>query len=237
MDKSYEHSPEIDSILYYLKSDIRHDMNLLPRPFIVEFDGMPSCGKTTLVKKLETYFRHHGLSVFTPQESAEAIRHVPRITPEYNMRTALYTIQIIMDMSWNHTYDLILLDRGIFDCVCWADYCYDKHMITEKQKNTLKQYYLLPMFTDKIDCAVVMICEPEVALEREKNIELVAPHGFTTRQRLHEFYRRSRDLFVQNVLAYPQLHLLDTTNLTLQEMLCQAKDIVLNRINNNIKTA
>lgn len=237
MEQEHEGDHHIAGILHHLHANMRRDMTLLPRPFIVEFDGMPSCGKTTVIKELDKYFRHNGLHVFTPQEGAERARHVPRTTPEYNIRIVLSIAQMIIDMSWTHAYDLILLDRGMFDYLCWTDYMKDKRMITDKQADTLKQFYLLPMFTEKIDCAVVMICDPHIARKREQNLELSQKHGFTTLQSLHEFYARSKSLFTQYVLAYPQLRLFDTTELTKQEMCKHAKDIVLQRLSDKIKTA
>lgn len=237
MKQGDEDDHRITQILHHLKSDVRHDMALLARPFIIEFDGMPSCGKTTVIKELNKYFRHNGLRVCAPQEGAEAVCHIPRTTPEYNIRIALYTISMIMDLSWNHTYDLILLDRGIFDFLCWTDYMYDKNMITDEQAKTLTQFYLLPSFTEKRDCAVVMICDPKIALEREKNLELSKKSGFTTIESLHEFYNRSFGLFIDRAPIYSSLQLLDTTTLTRQKMTQCAKDIVLDRLSHKIKTA
>lgn len=237
MKQGDEDDHRITQILHHLKSDVRHDMALLARPFIIEFDGMPSCGKTTVIKELNKYFRHNGLRVCAPQEGAEAVCHIPRTTPEYNIRIALYTISMIMDLSWNHTYDLMLLDRGIFDFLCWTDYMYDKNMITVEQAETLKQFYLLPSFTEKIDCAVVMICDPKTALEREKNLELSEKSGFTTIESLHEFHHRSCKLFITHAPMYPQLELLDTSGLTPQKMIQYAKNIVLDQLFKKIKTA
>lgn len=119
-----EYDQRIAELLSDLRLDLRHNMQPLPRPFIVEFDGMPSSGKTTIIRALDKYFRHNGWCVLPPQEGAQVIRHIPRSASpaQYNIRTALYGIQKIMDVSYTHTYDILLLDRGIFDASCWVEY-------------------------------------------------------------------------------------------------------------------
>ena len=96
-----QYDQRIAGLLSDLHLDLRHNIQPPPRPFIVEFDGMPSSGKTTIIRALDKYFRHNGWCVLPPQEGAQTIRHIPRHVAlgQYNIRTALYSIQKIMDES------------------------------------------------------------------------------------------------------------------------------------------
>lgn len=175
---SANHDPRVDQLLNGLHPNLRHNMELLPRPFIVEFDGMPSSGKTTIIRELDTYFRHNGWRVFSPQECAQAMRHIPRTAlAEYNIRNALYTIQMIMDAAWTHAYDLLLLDRGIFDCSIWVEYLHRHDWIGANEGSALNLFYLLPFFTDKIDCALVVVCDTDVAFKRKQATQISIPKG------------------------------------------------------------
>src|SRR3989338_10083226 len=105
--------------LSYIDIETRRNHNVLPRPFFIEITGTPSAGKTTTIKELDKFFRRMGFRVLCPQEGAEVIRHIERTTPLYNIRTGLYALQILIDLSHGHQYDIVIFDRCIFYSFCW----------------------------------------------------------------------------------------------------------------------
>lgn len=235
MDTEYDQ--RITQLLHGLRLDLRRSMQPPMPPFIVEFDGMPSSGKTTIIRALDKYFRHNDWCVLPPQEGAQAIRHIPRTASlaQYNIRTALYSIQKIIDTFWTHTYDILLLDRGIFDASCWVEYLHQHNLLTDSEKNVLNLFYLLPCFTQKIDCALVVVCDPDVAFKRVKAMQISNDIGFTSPRSLKNLYEQSCDLYQRYNHIYPQLKLLDTTSLTPREMVQRAADIVLSTLSCGIK--
>lgn len=234
MDTEYDQ--RIAKLLDGLRLDLRRNMQPPSRPFTVEFDGMPSSGKTTIIRALDKYFRHNGWRVFPPPEGAQVIRHIPRASlAQYNIRTALYSIQKIMDVSYTHMYDILLLDRGIFDASCWVEYLHQRGLLTDSEKNALNLFYLLPCFTQKIDCALVVVCNPDAAFERVKAMQISDDMGFTNPRSLKSLYEQSCELYGQYRHAYPQLQLLDTTSLKPREMVQRAADIVLSTLSCSIK--
>lgn len=225
-------------ILDFLRPDMRYNFTALPRPFVVEFDGMPSCGKTTVIKEVDTYFRRNDFRVFTPQEGAQVVRHIPRNTPEYNIRTALYIIHVLMDVSWGHTYDLVLLDRGIFNSLVWLDYWHEKNLLDNEQKDLLTRFYLLPFFTKKIDCAILMSCDPDVACTRENQIETCGRNGrFTNPDTLRTLQKRYLTMYEKCASQHPQLITLDTTHVTKHEMVQCAIGLITHALYAKTKTA
>src|SRR3990167_6895073 len=102
-------------ILEHLKSKLRYDNGFLPRPFMIELTGSPSSGKPATIKEMFGFLRPLGFRVRRPQEGAECVQHIPRPTPEYNIRTGLYALEKLMDEGWGHRYDIILFDRCIYD--------------------------------------------------------------------------------------------------------------------------
>lgn len=159
-------SKKSKTILKYLKSDIRYDENFLPRPFFIEMTGSPCSGKTTAISELDTYFRRLGFRVFTPQEGAEAIRHIPRM-PLYNIRTGLYALNILIDESFGHKYDIVIFDRCIFDAYCWMMYWKEKKLLNEDEKNLIQSFFLSRFWADKIDLAYFIVCDPQAAVQRK----------------------------------------------------------------------
>lgn len=232
-----QYNQRIARLLSDLCLDLRRNMQPPPRPFIVEFDGMPSSGKTTIIRALDKYLRHNGWRVFPPQEGAQAIRHIPRDASlaQYNICTALYSIQKIMDVSYTHTYDILLLDRGIFDASCWVEYLHQHGLLNYSEKEALNLFYLLPCFTQKIDCALVVVCDPDAAFERVKAMQISDDMGFTNPRSLKSLYEKSCELYERYCHSYPQLKLLDTTSLKPREMVQRAADIVLSTLSCSIK--
>ena len=103
------------TILNYLRSQIRYDQKVIPRPFFIEITGSPDAGKSTTTEELDNALRKEGLRVWCPQEGAEVIRHIDRKTPLYNLRTGLYALNILIDESVSHRYDIVVFNRCAFD--------------------------------------------------------------------------------------------------------------------------
>lgn len=206
-------------ILQYLKRGVRYDLQFLPPPYFVEFTGSPSSGKTTTITELDKFLRHEGFRVLRPQEGAEVIRHIGRDTPLYNLRTGLYALQLLIDLSAGHQYDVVIFDRCIFDTYCWMMYWLEKGKLTEEEKALAQSFFLSRFWADKIDVAYFMVCDPEEAVRRELKIALSQKLGQTTSpenvKTLADRYRRAHDTLSPE---HPQLHLIDTTHLSEQTM-------------------
>lgn len=202
------------NILRFLKSDIRYSESFLPRPFLVEITGPPSSGKTTTITELDKFFRRQGFRVFRPQEGAEVIRHIERTTPLYNVRTGLYALEMLIDLSHGHQYDLVIFDRCIFDAYCWMVYWLEKGKLSPEEMEMMQRFFLFRLWTEKIDAAYFMVCDTAEAMRRELRIALSEKLGETTNPKtvgtLRERYLRAYDVLCPK---HPQLCLIDTTHM------------------------
>jgi len=214
-----EHEAQAQRILAFLKAHIRYDNGFIPPPFVVEFTGSPSAGKSTTIVELYKFLRRLGFRVFKPLEGAEQIQHIPRTTPVYNIRTGLYALEILLDESYKHTYDIILLDRGIFDVYAWMMYWHDKEKLTGPQVDLFQRFFLSPFWSDSIAAAYFMVCSPDEAMRRELRIALSERLGETTNPssvaKLVDRYTRAYEMLKPR---HPQLELIDTTTLAEQDM-------------------
>jgi thymidylate kinase len=217
-EKAWE---EYARILYaHLKTNIRYDRKFLPRPFFLEFTGSPSSGKTTTITELDKVFRRQGLRVLRPQEGAEVIRHIGRDTPVYNIRTGLYALQQLIDFSNGHQYDIVIFDRCIFDVFCWMMYWEGKGKLREDEKSLIQSFFLSRFWAHEIDAAYFMVANPEVAMSRELRIASSKKMGETTNpQSIATLVERYTRAYERLSPQYPQLHFLDTSNLSEQEMI------------------
>lgn len=225
-------------ILSYLKSEHRYDDKFLPRPFFLEFTGSPSAGKTTTIKELDTFFRKQGFRVLCPQEGAEVIRHISRSTPVYNIRTGLYALTMLLDLSYGHNYDIVIFDRCVFDVYCWMMYWEGKKKLSPAEKELIQSFFLSPLWMNKIDVAYFMISDPKTAMDREMRIALSSKTGETTNpDAIATLIKRYKDAFQTLSPDYPQLHLLDTTKLNEYEMVHQIATNTLNLLENKTKNS
>ncbi len=238
MSKEQKFEEKARKILSYLRSDIRYDRKALPRPFFIEFTGSPSAGKTTTITELDKFFRRQGFQVLRPQEGAEVIRHIPRTTPVYNIRTGLYALSMLIDQSFGCNYDIIIFDRCIFDAYCWMMYWRGKNLLTPEQEKIMQSFFLHPQWLEKIDIAYFMISDPKVAMKRELRIALSDKLGETTNPKTIEtLVGRYKLAYEQLSPTCPQLKLMDSTSLTEQEMVEKIANEILDMMENKAQNS
>jgi thymidylate kinase len=222
-------------ILKYLKAPVRYDHTFLPRPFFLEFTGTPSAGKTTIIKELDKFLRRQGFKVLCPQEGAEEVRHIPRSTPLYNLRTGIYALTKLIDESSGHRYDIVIFDRCIFDAYCWMMYWTEKGALAQHECKTHQDFFLSHFWEDKIDLAYFVLCEATIAVAREQRIALSDKLGETTNPKTIEAlaarYRKAYEVLSP---TYTQLRLLDTTHLSEQEMVEKVASEVLSVLDKKV---
>lgn len=207
------------NILGYLKTQLRYGNGFLPRPFMIEFTGPPSSGKTTTIKELYDFLRPLGFVVWRPQEGAENIQDIPRTVPEYNVATGLYSLEKLIHESFGHKYDIILFDRAIYDAYCWMEYWAKKDKLTPEQKTVWQSFFTSEQFVGKLDLAYFIICDPEVALKRELRIAVSRrPRETTNPASIGQKVVIWKKAYEVNAKKYPNVRLVDTTDMDEQEM-------------------
>jgi len=226
------------TILTYLKSHLRYDGKFLPRPFFLEFTGSPSAGKTTTITELDKFLRRQGFRVLRPQEGAEVIRHIGRDTPLYIIRTGIYALTQLIDFSAGHPYDVVIFDRCIFDAYCWMLYWLEKGKLSEEEGRVIQVFFLSRFWAGNIDAAYFMICEPEVAAQRELRIALSRRLGDTTSpQSVRSLVERYKHAYGVLSADHKQLFLVDTTHMHEETMVrhiaTQTLDILEQKSRNN----
>jgi thymidylate kinase len=225
-----EFEEKIGKIRSYLKVPKRYN-GYLPRPFFVEITGSPSAGKTTTITELDKFFRRYDLRVLRPQEGAEVIRHIERTTPLYNIRTGLYALQMLIDLSHGNLYDVVIFDRCMFDAYTWMMYWRDKGKLSEEEEKIIQSFFLSKFWMQNIDAAYFMICDPKIAMERELRVALTDKLGETTNPAsIEKLVGRYNKAYADLFSEYPQLQLFDTTHLTEEVMIETVAMDVLNAL-------
>jgi thymidylate kinase len=217
--KEQHFTEQAKTILQFLNKTVRYDRKTIPRPFFMEWTGTPDAGKTTSIKGLDASLRKEGLRVFTPQEGAEAIRHVERNTPLYNIRTGLYAISLLIDLSQGHQYDIVMFDRCAFDFDSWMEYWFRKGDLSEELRLMYQTFALSEFWINNLDVVYFMTCDPTVSMKRAEEMASIKKEGGTTNPKtvanLFDIFTSRYELHSK---THPQLQLVDTTDLDKQEM-------------------
>lgn len=113
---------------------------------IIEFTGMPNSGKTTLIRRLsEELPKKHGLTVQVQREDAEIVPpEIPKKTWDRNVWITFGQLQSIVQAHHSNS-DIVLLDRGLFNAVFWAEFMFSQTIATYEQSNGM-QNILMQMF-------------------------------------------------------------------------------------------
>jgi len=225
-DKKYEER----AIKLLEKLERPKEQKQMKRPYFIEITGSPSSGKTTIIQILDPFFRRQGFRVYTPQEGAEVIRHIPRTNHLYNVRTGLYALTTLIDASVNNNYDLVIFDRCLYDALTWINYWSAKNDLTITETKTLEGFFSFYTWLNWLDAIFFVVADPEEAAKRDREASLTDKFGTTTNpenlKKLMELftkvYRWCRKNNYDNKNG-ETIFLINTTGMDRKEM---AKDIL-----------
>lgn len=226
---------KIDRIKSYLKVSIRYSRDFLPRPFIVEIAGSPAAGKSRLITELDGFLRREGLRVYCPQEGAQAIRHIERTSPVYNIRTALYALTLLLDLSSGNQFDIVIFDRCIFDGFVWMMYHEKDGKLKPEEAAVLQAFFLSDFWSNFVDVAYFVICETEEAMRRRMRFSLTqkTTSGSNPKaiEALINLYKTAYGILS---VKHKQLFLMETTHMSEAGMVTKVTFNILDIFNRKI---
>lgn len=209
----------------YFNSNIRYSKEVVPPPFIVEFFGPPSAGRTTTIRELDKLLRRHGFRCYHPQEGAEAVRYLTRDTPKYNIATGLYAYSLLLELSEGHQYDFVLFERCMFDAYSRMKYWNKKAKLDENAMRSAQEFFLFG--ASYIDVAFMMYCTPSVAMDRETINQLTNRLGNSTNPAALDFLIECSLETCDELIDRFPIAVIETTHLTEKQMVqITAKEVL-----------
>lgn len=152
------------------------------RPIIIEFSGSPKSGKTSSIGSLQLFLKRNQFKVEVIQEKASICPVADKQNYTFNVWTAyqsLVDMLAILDRK-SEKPDVLIIDRGIFDAMCWFEWLYKIKRLTKIQKDNIEQPLLMEEFTKQIDIIFTFESNPEVSLNREYAKLLLEPNQMGT---------------------------------------------------------
>jgi len=149
----------------FLRRDLLHQ---IPRPHIVSFTGVPTSGKSTLIKGMDSFLRREGFRVCLPQEGAEVFRNISRKTAVYNIMTGIYALRNVVESCNTRDYDFVLLDRALYDAHAWINFWEQQGLITKEDQVLFQQFFTDDRWLKNIDLCFYVFCSLDEIMKRKE---------------------------------------------------------------------
>lgn len=139
------------------------------RPIVIEFSGSPKAGKTSSIYSLELFLKRNGFTVQVVQERASVCPVSDKQSPLFNIWTACMSLAGMVGVLENkkNVIDVLILDRGIFDSLCWFEWLSSYGRMERKLKDSAEDFLLQKEFIHSVDIVFAFCASPEKSIERE----------------------------------------------------------------------
>lgn len=211
------------------------------RPIVIEFSGSPKAGKTSSINSLELFLKRNGFTVQIIQERASVCPVSDKQSPMFNTWTSCMSLAGLIGTLENKksTVDVLILDRGLFDSLCWFEWLVSTGKMENKNRKTAENFLLLDDFTKSVDIVFVFTVSPSISIEREYANLLTDKMGTIMNPKVLNEYLKAlhktiehKEKFFQNVFE------IDTSNKSQDEVgkevtektLNSLKDLLMERI-------
>ncbi len=225
------------------KYQIKNMLNCLDnKPYVIEFTGTPRTGKTSIINNIEDFFKKAGFKVKVLEEFTTSLFYKNNIKPkllnEYknvvNTEIPKY-VNIQLDEAINNGYDIILIDRSLFDRCIWIDRLSLKGGISELEVSDYYDKYI-PMIKEKIDLVIATYCDTLTSLKRDyiSNLSL-EKRGFLNEDNVNEYnnsLKNTINLFKTNDY---EVNLFDTNSVSMKDTEYDIIKYILNNMEVLIK--
>ena len=142
------------------------------KPVVLEFAGVPKAGKTTTLNQIQTFLKRCGFRVEVVVERASVCPIRDKKHANFNVWTACTTLAQILQKTQTPAQpddpDIVILDRGLFDAVCWFAVMERLARIRRAERDQIEQFLLMEDWRWRITGVIVMTAAPRVSMEREK---------------------------------------------------------------------
>ena len=187
----------------------------LERPIFVEFAGTPKSGKSTCIDTVNHFFRRLDYKVLAPTEGAS--KRTPYYLKDdfvaFNTWSAAYALTHILEGRYgSDEYQLVIMDRGLFDALAWFELLQTKDKVTKEECSIIQNFLLVDHWRQLIDMVFLFKTDSPTSLKRENSDKLIVEPGRAMNAEflceLNEAYQSIRSKYSEQ---FSQLCELDTS--------------------------
>jgi predicted NUDIX family phosphoesterase len=208
---------EIDNLIDRAKNArSRYDISAR-KPFVIEFAGVPKAGKTSTISQIAAFFKRCGFRVEIVIERASVCPIRDKKHANFNIWTACTTLAHLLEKTQDPPKaddpQILILDRGIFDSLCWLAMMERLARIRKPDREKVEHFLLIDDWRKRISGVVVMTALPEHSLERERG-ELPVPGsaGSIMNKEVLEQMRNTTTKVAEKYKKYFRIFSVDTSS-------------------------
>ena len=144
------------------------------KPLVIEFAGVPKAGKTTTLAHVQTFLKRCGFRTEVVIERASVCPIRDKKHANFNVWTACTTLAQILEKTQNpprsEDPQILFLDRGLFDSMCWLTMMERLSRIREDQRMNVQRFLMIDDWRKRISAVFVMLASPQDAMKREQGV-------------------------------------------------------------------
>lgn len=138
---------------------------------IIEIAGTPSSGKTSLCNYIARRLRETEISMHVSiagMDSTPTI--IPKTIYQYDIWQSCELAQLLLETGFKDDEKVTILDRGIFDQICWLDRFVNDRSMSAKERLVSERFTSSPTLYKNIDYVLILLTSNhDVAISRGKN--------------------------------------------------------------------
>ena len=141
---------------------------------VIEFAGVPKAGKTTTLNQAYAFLRRCGFRCEIVVERASVCPIRDKKHFNFNIWTSCTTLSQLLEKTQNPPRlddpDILFLDRGIFDAICWLELLERLERITPSDRKRTESFLLTKDWTTRLSGIIAMSANPKDAMTREQGL-------------------------------------------------------------------
>jgi len=144
------------------------------KPLVIEFAGVPKAGKTTTLSHVQAFLKRCGFRTDVVIERASVCPIRDKKHANFNVWTACTTLAQVLEKTQNPPRgddpQILFLDRGIFDSICWMTMMERISRIRQKERQIIQDFLMIDDWRKRISAVFVMLVSPDDAMKREQGL-------------------------------------------------------------------
>lgn len=203
------------------------------RPIVIEFSGSPKAGKTSCINSLELFLKRNGFTVKIVQERASICPVSDKQSPMFNLWTACTSLAGLIGTLENKQskVDVLILDRGIFDALCWFEWLVSNSKMEEEQRKITENFLLMNELIKSIDIVFAFCVRPNISIDREYATLLTDKLGTIMNEGvLSEYLDAIKNTIKEKSVFFQKVFLIDTSEKNQDEVGKEVTERTLNTL-------
>lgn len=195
---------------------------------MIEFMGLPRTGKTTAVEAISGRLNELGINTSIIQERASVCPVQNKMSPLFNYWTAVSQMKEYIE-ACDKSVEILLADRGVLDSAVWL-YFKNRNGSFDEEVGCFESLLYNCFIKSSTKLAVFFYCDIDLILEREEERRVRPKPPTVVNRPVLEGYLQSYHEAKRELESLTKIVEIDTTALSIQELLDRVSEVVVSSV-------